>query len=155
MCCMMFVDQASADQINSSVTLVGEADRKMLKAAIKHSAGEDQVRHRVVPAEAVTKWTEKLDDLKGEITEILQEEREEKQVRLSNLVVAAVDKDLIQLRQAEMEVKKGQNIIEHEKEIYSRPARTWFQTEKEKRQSQGSFHVVVQEQHLILHFSRE
>jgi ATP-dependent RNA helicase DDX27 len=129
------------------VTLVGEADRKMLKAAIKHSAGEDKVRHRVVPAEAVTKWTEKLEDLKGEIAEILEEEKEEKQVRLSNLTIVAVDKDFIQLRQAEMEVKRGQNIIEHEKEIYSRPARTWFQSEKEKRQSQGSFHLVAQECH--------
>jgi ATP-dependent RNA helicase DDX27 len=36
-----------------------------------------------------------------------------------------------------MELKKGQNIIEHEAEIYSRPARTWFQTGKEKDASEG------------------
>lgn len=62
------------------MTLVGEADRKMLKAAIKHSAGDDQVRHRVVPAEAVAKWSEKLDNMKAEIAEILVEEKEEKHV---------------------------------------------------------------------------
>lgn len=66
-----------------SVTLVGESDRKMLKAAIKHSAGEDQVRHRVVPAEAVGKWSEKLEDMKGEIAEILVEEKEEKHVSVT------------------------------------------------------------------------
>ena len=63
-----------------SVTLVGEADRKMLKAVIKHSTGEDRVRHRVIPVEAVVKWVEKLEGMKGEIAEILQEEKEEKHV---------------------------------------------------------------------------
>ncbi|KAL0951162.1 hypothetical protein HGRIS_007894 [Hohenbuehelia grisea] len=106
---------ARAGKKGRSVTLVGEADRKMLKAAIKHSAGEDQVRHRIVPAEIVSKWVSKLDSLKSEVSEVMQEEKEEKQ-----------------FRQAEMEVKKGQNMIEHEAEIYSRPARTWFQTGKEK-----------------------
>ena len=31
-----------------------------------------------------------------------------------------------------MELKKGENMIEYEKEIFSRPARTWFQSEKGK-----------------------
>jgi hypothetical protein len=52
----------------------------MLKAAIKHSSGEDRVRHRVVPPEAVLKWSEKLNEMKDEISEILQEEKEEKHV---------------------------------------------------------------------------
>lgn len=37
-----------------------------------------------------------------------------------------------------MELKKGQNMIEHEEEIHSRPARTWFQSEKEKTKAQGN-----------------
>jgi ATP-dependent RNA helicase DDX27 len=53
----------------------------MLKAAIKHGADADQVRHRIVPPEAVSKWVEKLDDMKNEISEILKEEKEEKGVR--------------------------------------------------------------------------
>lgn len=52
----------------------------MLKAAIKHGAGEDQVRHRIVPPEVVSKWSEKLDNLKGEISAVLAEEKEERQV---------------------------------------------------------------------------
>ncbi|KAI8995616.1 DEAD-domain-containing protein [Trametes punicea] len=111
---------ARAGKKGRSVTLVGEADRKMLKAAIKHSSSEDQVRHRQVPPEIVAKWSQKLERLKGEISEILQEEKEEKQ-----------------LRQAEMELKKGQNMIEHEAEIFSRPARTWFQTGKEKAKAEA------------------
>lgn len=39
-----------------------------------------------------------------------------------------------------MEVTKGQNILEHEAEIYSKPARTWFQTGKDKQQSKGASH---------------
>ena len=63
-----------------SITLVGEADRKVLKAAIKRAAGEDQVRHRTIPSEIVAKWSKKLECLKDEIAEVLREEKEEKQV---------------------------------------------------------------------------
>ncbi|KAG2366552.1 P-loop containing nucleoside triphosphate hydrolase protein [Suillus spraguei] len=106
---------ARAGKSGRSVTLVGEGDRKMLKAAIKHSAGEDNVRHRLVPADIFPKWVKRVEALRDEVATILQEEKEEKQIR-----------------QAEMELKKGQNMIEHQDEIFSRPARTWFQSEKEK-----------------------
>ena len=33
-----------------------------------------------------------------------------------------------QLRISEMEVSKARNLIEHEREIFSRPARTWIPT---------------------------
>jgi ATP-dependent RNA helicase DDX27 len=33
-----------------------------------------------------------------------------------------------------MEAQKATHLIEHEKEIFSRPARTWFQTTKEKEE---------------------
>lgn len=59
---------------------MGEADRKMLKAAIKRSEA-DKVRHRVVPADVVAQMAEKLDELKGEVEEVLKEEKEEKLVR--------------------------------------------------------------------------
>ncbi|KAI0271361.1 DEAD-domain-containing protein [Gloeopeniophorella convolvens] len=110
---------ARAGRKGRSVTLVGEADRRILKAAIKRAADEDQVRHRTIPPEVVAKWAKKLESLKDEIAAVLREEKEEKQ-----------------LRQAEMEVKKGQNMLEHEEEIYSRPARTWFQSGKEKQKAE-------------------
>lgn len=75
---------ANPKVVNSSITLVGEADRKMLKAAIKHSSGEDQVRHRIVPAETIQQWVEKLENLKSEIAEIMAEEKEEKHVSTSD-----------------------------------------------------------------------
>ena len=39
-----------------------------------------------------------------------------------------------------MELKKGENMIEHEAEIFSRAARTWFQTGKEKSKAEGESH---------------
>lgn len=113
---------ARAGKCGRSVTLVGETDRRMLKAAIKHSAGEDKVRHRVVPAEAVENWAEVIKDIEVEVKAVLQEEREAKE-----------------LRKAEMELSKGQNILDHEAEIFARPARTWFQSSKEKAKAAGKY----------------
>jgi len=42
-----------------------------------------------------------------------------------------------------MELKKGENMIEHEAEIYSRPARTWFQSGKEKEKAKGLYDIFA------------
>ena len=110
----------------------------MLKAAIKYSTDEDQVRHRVVPPDAVTRYVDKLETLRGEIAEIMKEEKGEKLVCWAD-VSPGVPLISPQLRQAEMELKKSQNILEHGDEIYARPARTWFQSEKEKQEAKGTF----------------
>ncbi|KAG6902869.1 nucleolar DEAD-box protein required for synthesis of 60S ribosomal subunit [Termitomyces sp. Mi166 len=111
---------ARAGNKGRSVTLVGEADRKMLKTAIKYAAGQYQVRHRIIPVEVVNRWVQSLEELKHDIAAVLRDEKEEKEIR-----------------KAEMELRKGENMVEHEAEIYSRPARTWFQTGKEKANAQA------------------
>lgn len=103
----------------SSITLVGEADRRMLKAAIKQSASS-QIRNRVIPSTAIQSCAKKLEALRSEVAEVLKEEKEEKAVR-----------------QADMELTKGRNMIEHEEEIFGRPKRTWFQSESEKQKAKG------------------
>ncbi len=108
---------ARAGRSGRAVTLVGEADRKMLKVALKKST-PDQVKHRLVPSEVQQQALQTLEQLHDEAEEVMQDEKEEKA-----------------LRQAEMELKKGENINEHRDEIYSRPARTWFQSEAEKAQA--------------------
>jgi ATP-dependent RNA helicase DDX27 len=50
----------------------------MLKVAIKH-ASRDHVRHRVIAPEVVMKLAKKLDNMKGEVAAVLQDEKEEKQ----------------------------------------------------------------------------
>ena len=52
----------------------------MLKAAIKHGASEDQVRHRIVPLDIVYKWSQTLDGLKDKVLAVLRDEKQEKQV---------------------------------------------------------------------------
>ena len=56
--------------------------------------------------------------LDGEIEAILREEKEEKL-----------------LSQTDMVIRKGENIVAHEGEINARPRRTWFESEKEKLQA--------------------
>ncbi|KAI9594586.1 P-loop containing nucleoside triphosphate hydrolase protein [Syncephalis fuscata] len=108
---------ARAGQSGRSVTLAGEDDRKVLKEAIKNAPAET-VKHRVIPAEVIEQFKRRVDGLKTQVDEILEEEKED---RL--------------LKQAEMDMTRAQNLLEHQDEIYSRPARTWFQTEMEKKRS--------------------
>ncbi|KAI9323735.1 P-loop containing nucleoside triphosphate hydrolase protein [Dichotomocladium elegans] len=107
---------ARAGRNGRSVTLVGEADRKMLKMAIKSASAGSQVKNRVIPAETIQKYKKKVDALAPQIQEILQEEKEERAIR-----------------EAEMKVHKSENMLKHAQEIYSRPARTWFQSNQEKK----------------------
>lgn len=63
-------------------------------------------------------WAQKAEDMADEVAEILQEEKTEKQ-----------------FSQAEMQFTKGENLMKHGNEIMSRPKRTWFETEKDKKVS--------------------
>ena len=84
----------------------------MLKAAIKHVSVVDNVRHGTLPPEQVARRATKLEELNDKVAAILEEEKEE-----------------MAIQQAQMELKKGENTIEHEKDMFSRPARTWLQSE--------------------------
>lgn len=111
---------ARAGRHGRSVTLVGEADRRLLKAVLKRTPPE-QVKHRLLPADVTQKVSDAIDSLKPEIEQVLAEEKEERA-----------------LRQAEMQLQKSENMLTHQDEIYSRPARTWFQSEKDKAEAKGA-----------------
>lgn len=70
---------------------------------------------RQVPQEESDKWTKKLKDLADEIDEVLQEEKEERAMSIT-----------------ERDLKRGENLIVHEDEIKARPRRTWFESEADK-----------------------
>ncbi|KAM0279377.1 hypothetical protein ACHAQH_004642 [Verticillium albo-atrum] len=108
---------ARAGRAGVAVTLAAEPDRKVVKAAVK--AGKAQgakILSRVIEAGEADKWQDKVDEMEEEIEEINEEEKEERQ-----------------LAQVEMQVRKGENLINHEDEIKSRPRRTWFESEKDKK----------------------
>lgn len=111
---------ARAGRQGRAVTLVGESDRRLLKAVLKRTPPE-QVKHRLMPSDVVQQLSETIASLKAEIEQILAEEKEERA-----------------MRQAEMEVQKSENMIAHQDEIYSRPARTWFQSDRAKADAKAA-----------------
>ncbi|KAF9114390.1 nucleolar DEAD-box protein required for synthesis of 60S ribosomal subunit [Mortierella sp. AM989] len=106
---------ARAGRNGRAVTMAGENDRKLLKMAIKN-ADKKTVKNRVIPQDVITRYRERVEGLTESVKEIMAEEKEDKAMRL-----------------AEMEMKKSSNLLKHEDEIYSRPAKTWFQTSDEKK----------------------
>ncbi|KAL2270476.1 hypothetical protein VTJ83DRAFT_2660 [Remersonia thermophila] len=108
---------ARAGRSGVALTLAAEPDRKVVKAAVKAGkATGAKIVSRTVDAAEADRWQEQIDGMEEEIDEILREEKEEKQ-----------------LAQMEMQVKKGENLIKYEDEIKSRPKRTWFESEKDKK----------------------
>ena len=69
---------ARAGSAGKSVSLVGEADRKLLKMATKHS--KQTVKHRKIPMDILTKYSKVITDLQPKVKEILAQEKEEKMV---------------------------------------------------------------------------
>lgn len=114
---------ARGDASGRAVSLVGEQDRAILKMAVKNT--RDAVKHRVVPSLVIDKFETDIAGLAETIKEIYQEEKEDKE-----------------MNSAEMEIRKAQNQMDHEEEIMSRPARTWFQSEKEKKKSKGILIII-------------
>ncbi|POV97038.1 hypothetical protein PSTT_09714 [Puccinia striiformis] len=110
---------ARAGTKGSALTLVGESDRKLIKEARKNClATQGAIKNRRLDPNLVKDVKSELEKLSSTIGEIIEEEKEEKE-----------------LKNSEMQLKKGQNLIEHEDEIKSRPARTWFQSESDKKKS--------------------
>ncbi|KAI4306069.1 hypothetical protein L6164_029380 [Bauhinia variegata] len=105
---------ARAGREGYAVTFVTDNDRSLLKAIAKRAGSK--LKSRIVAEQSIIKWSGIIEQMEDQIDAILQEEREE-----------------IALRKAEMEATKAENMIAHKEEIYSRPKRTWFQTEKEKK----------------------
>ncbi|XP_022769208.1 DEAD-box ATP-dependent RNA helicase 28 isoform X2 [Durio zibethinus] len=75
-----------------------------------------KLRSRIVAEQSIAKWSQKIEEMEDKVAEVIEEERAERA-----------------LRKAEMEATKAENMIAHKDEIYARPKRTWFMTEKEKK----------------------
>ncbi|KAJ5756412.1 Transcription factor [Penicillium manginii] len=108
---------ARAGRSGCACTIAAEPDRKVVKAAVKAGKAHGaKIISRVVEMAIADDWAQKAADLADEVEEVLEEEKIEKQ-----------------MAQAEMQVTKGQNLMKHGSEIMSRPKRTWFESEQDKR----------------------
>ncbi|KAF2276853.1 DEAD-domain-containing protein [Westerdykella ornata] len=108
---------ARAGRTGRACTIAAEPDRKVVKQAVKASRAQGaKVVSRQIPSEGVDKWVKKIRELENEIEEVLKEEKEERALSIT-----------------ERDLRRGENLIKHEDEIKSRPRKTWFESEKEKR----------------------
>lgn len=101
---------ARAGRKGTSITFVGESnqDRAIVKAAINNGRSVA----RKVDWNDVEAINKRIEDKESVVDDVLQEEKEAKEI----------------LR-AEMQLNKASNLIKYEKDIHSRPKRTWFKSD--------------------------
>ena len=115
---------ARAGNKGSSCSFVFDEDRPLLKEIIKKS--KVNVVKRTIAQNLVEKIKKEIEEFKDDIDAVIQAEKEEREIRI-----------------AERDVDKASNLIEHRKEIYGRPKKTWFQSEKEKLAAKQNSKVAV------------
>ncbi|CAN3371401.1 ATP-dependent RNA helicase Drs1p [Diutina rugosa] len=113
---------ARAGREGRSISFVGESnpDRAIVRDAVKSLAetkGKALSRH--VDWKQIEELNQLVESKSEAVEEVLAEEKHEKQ-----------------LLHAEMELNKAENMIKHEKEIASRPRRTWFSGKDQQQQKQ-------------------
>lgn len=108
---------ARAGRSGVAITLAAEPDRKVVKAVVKSGKSQGaKISSLIIEPADADQWQMRIDELDDEIVAIAREEKEERQ-----------------LAQAEMHIRKGENMVLHEDEIKSRPKRTWFETQADKK----------------------
>ncbi|KAK8791907.1 hypothetical protein WA158_005284 [Blastocystis sp. Blastoise] len=110
---------ARAGRGGRAITFVEEDDRLIMKQIVKKAIENKQtIKSRVISNKAIEKWSKKVADLHQDLKDIYKAERAEKEIDI-----------------AEMETTRAQNMLKHSDEIISRPKRTWFQSEKQKKEA--------------------
>ncbi|RHZ27984.1 hypothetical protein DYB26_000631 [Aphanomyces astaci] len=105
---------ARAGRNGRAVTLTSENRRLIMKEVSRHCHGF--VKSRSVPDAVIAQWKQRIDNMEADVTSVMKEESMEKR-----------------MREAEREASRVTNLVRHKDEIHSRPARTWFMNEKEKK----------------------
>lgn len=125
---------ARAGREGCAVTFVTDNDRSLLKAIAKRAGSK--LKSRIVAEQSIIKWSKLIEGMERQVAAILREEREERA-----------------LRKAEMVATKAENLIAHKDDIFSRPKRTWFVTEKEKKLAAKAAKVIYLSDLLVKFFS--
>ena len=121
---------ARAGRDGESISFVGEAkrERAIVREVVKNveESKKGKVFGRNADWDEVDRVNKVLESKKDLIEEIIDEEKHEKEVLA-----------------AEMELKKGENMLRYKEEIESRPKRTWFMSEKEKKEDKNKIHHAL------------
>uniref|UniRef100_A0A8C6UDY1 RNA helicase n=1 Tax=Neogobius melanostomus TaxID=47308 RepID=A0A8C6UDY1_9GOBI len=107
---------ARAGRSGRSVSLVGEAERRMLKEVVK--TAKSAVKARVLPTEVILKFRDHIQKLEKDVEAVLKLEREERELAASEAKLSVAHKRL-----------EGAT---------SDPQRVWFQSQQERKQSRMS-----------------
>ena len=105
---------ARAGRNGRAVTLTSESRRLVMKQVSRHCNGF--VKSRAVPDPAIAQWKARIESMQEDVKLVMHDETLEKRVR-----------------EAEKEATRATNMLRHRDEIISRPARTWFMSEREKK----------------------
>ncbi|RLN73891.1 hypothetical protein BBJ28_00006354 [Nothophytophthora sp. Chile5] len=105
---------ARAGRNGRAVTLTSESRRLVMKQVSRHCQGF--VKSRAVPDPVIAQWKARIEGMQEDVKQVMHEETLEKR-----------------MREAEKEATRATNMLKHRDEINSRPARTWFMSEKEKK----------------------
>lgn len=112
-----------------AITLVSDSRRKVMKevlkgeAVLKSTDGKEQdeansgVLSRSIPSAVISHYVSLVAGMEQQIAELMEEER-------LNMRALAAERD----------VERAENMLLHEDEIKSRPARTWYQSEHAKQE---------------------
>lgn len=103
---------ARAGRAGVSVSLAGEHERRMVKDVIKKA--KNPVKSRIIPPDIIEKYRQKLEKLEPQITQILQEEYEE---RL--------------LSKTENQANRAQKLLQGDEKTEKR---SWFQTKQQRKE---------------------
>lgn len=116
---------ARANREGRSVSFVGESnsDRGIVKELLKALELVDKKGvSRKVDWEAVEKVHKQISEKTEEIELILEEEKAKKEIEI-----------------AERDIKRGENLLKHQKEILSRPKRSWFEKKETNEKQKKKF----------------
>jgi len=104
---------ARAGASGKAVSFITDDSRKLLKKILKTS--KEKMQNRVIPIDILENNRNKIEGMEDNIKQIILEEHEDREIRI-----------------AERDAAKAQNLVEHADEIKRRPQRTWFQSETQK-----------------------
>lgn len=118
---------ARAGRGGRSITLVSDGRRRVMKELLKgdgaamnpdeEGGANKAVLSRTIPSEVVSQYSIKIASLESTIKRVMEEER--MRTRMDDVA---------------REVDRAQNLVLHEDEIASRPARSWHQSVEQKKQ---------------------
>lgn len=92
-------------------------------------ATSNQILSRNIPSAVIGHYLEKIASLEGRLNDFMREER-----------------DRIRLEILTRKTETAENLLLHEAEIKSRPARTWFQTKTQKQELREQARGLVREE---------